>query len=317
MTKISVIIPIYNALADVKMCLESISENFNFSLGEVYLINDCSNEETSEFLVGYAKSHSEFKLISNEENLGFIKTCNKGMKIAQNEIVVLLNSDTKIPKEFCERIIKCFESDEEIGVASPVSSHTCSYYIPLPKGYNLEKMNKNLRSKHTCCYPLIPAAEGFCFCIRKKVIDQQGYLDEIYGKGYHEEVDFAYRAITNGWKNVLIDDLYVYHKRQASFGKEQREKLIAQNNPEFHARWGGFRQNYEKENNLVNPIIQIEKELFPIRTFLTRNNRETCPRNFGERIFSIKNTKDKRHKVLTIVGLKLKFKKHPTESCKV
>ena len=48
--KISVIIPVYNALEDVKLCLESLLKNFNFELGDICLINDCSNEETTEFL---------------------------------------------------------------------------------------------------------------------------------------------------------------------------------------------------------------------------------------------------------------------------
>ena len=208
-------------------------KNFNFNLGEVILINDSSNQETTSFLDAFCSVNNQFCLLNNEENLGFVKTCNKGMQLAKGDVVVLLNSDTIIPEEFCERIIKCFESDDKIGVASPISSHTYSYFIPLPKNYTVEKMNKLLRKKHKSTYSLIPAAEGFCFCIRKEVIEQQGCLDEVWGKGYHEEVDFAYRSITNGWKNVLIDDLYVYHKRQASFGSENRAKLIEQNNPNF------------------------------------------------------------------------------------
>ena len=50
MKKITIIVPIYNALDDVKICLKSLVENFNFTLGDVILINDCSNNETKEFL---------------------------------------------------------------------------------------------------------------------------------------------------------------------------------------------------------------------------------------------------------------------------
>lgn len=136
-------------------------------------------------------------MIENSENLGFVKTCNNGLKSSNESIVVLLNSDTVIPKNFCEKIIKCFDFDPQIGVASPISSCAASYYIRQAKNCSLEKMNI-LVEKRKCTHPLIPAAEGFCFCIRKDVIQQQGYLDEVYGRGYHEEVDFAYRAITNG-----------------------------------------------------------------------------------------------------------------------
>lgn len=310
MSKISVIVPIYNALDALKVLLASLLKNFNFELGEILLINDYSNQETREYLTQFVNEHSKFKLFNNEKNLGFVKTCNKGMQLASGDIIVLLNSDTEIPSNFCEQIIKCFESDSKIGIASPISSHSWLFYIPLPKNYSLEKMNSKLRQKHKCSYPLIHAAEGFCFCIRKEVIEKQGYLDEIYGKGYHEEVDFAYRAISNGWKNVLIDNLYVYHKRHASFGVEQREILLKQNDTVYRQRWNGFKENYEKENNLINPVIKIEQEMFPFRTFFFKKKiKKGCSYNFFEELFSIKNSKDKRHKIISILGIKLSLKR--------
>ena len=50
MKRLTVIVPIYNALDDVKICLKSLLENFNFDLGRVFLINDYSDDITSEFL---------------------------------------------------------------------------------------------------------------------------------------------------------------------------------------------------------------------------------------------------------------------------
>lgn len=300
--KITAIIPVYNALNDVKLCLESIIDKFNFELGEVIVINDYSNNKTTDYLRTITKKNPKIQLIENTDNLGFVKTCNKGMKIANGDIVVLLNSDTKIPTEFCERIIKCFETDKEIGIASPIGSYTNAYYIRLPKNYTIEKINKLLQKKHVCSYPLIPAAEGFCYCIRQKVIKQQGYFDEVFGKGYHEETDYSYRAITNGWKNVLIDNLYVYHKRQASFGAETRKKLLQQNNPLFFERWGNFRKLYEKEHKLKNPVILIEQEIFP-------NKRpNSCIRTPLEYLFSIKNSNNKEQKIITVAGLQFKIK---------
>lgn len=264
--KLSVIIPIYNALDDVKLLVKSLQENFNFSLGEICLVNDCSNKETSEYL----KTLTNFQLIENDTNLGFVKTCNKGMKTASNDIIVLLNSDTKIPKNFAERIIDCFESNDKIGVASPISSASLHYYIPLKNDGDLEKINQKLQTKHKSTYPTIPSAEGFCFCIRRQVIEKQGYLDEVYGKGYHEEIDFSYRAITNGWINVLIDNLYVYHKRHASFSDKVRLNQITNNNLIFMERWEHFAENYCKENNIKNPMNKILLDLYPVKTMLKK-----------------------------------------------
>lgn len=288
--KLSVIVPIYNALPDLQKLLKSLIHNFDFSLGEVILVNDKSDAETSDFLIKFCDRHKCFKLINNHENSGFIKTCNRGMRNAKNDIFVLLNSDTIIPTEFCYRIIKCFKSDKNIGVASPIGAHTATYYIEPPFLYSLERMNRRLRRRHKCEYPVVPAAEGYCFCIRKEVFLQQGGLDEIYGKGYHEEVDFSYRANDNGWKNVLIDDLYVYHKRHASFGTAQRSELIKQNTKTFINRWGCFR------TDTSNIIRKIRYEVLPVPLL--------------KRIFSVDYSWDRKYKIIRVLGLQ--FKKNMT-----
>lgn len=292
MKKVSIIIPIYNALDEVKLLLKSICDNLNFELSEVILVNDFSNNDTSDYLKDFVIKNKNFILLNNDKNLGFVKTCNKGMNVAKGDIIVLLNSDTLIPKEFAERIIKCFDSDKNIGVASPVRTFGGQFAIKMPKDWSLEQANQYLRKKHKCIYPRIPSAEGCCFCIRKTVLEKQGYLDEVYGKGYHEEVDFAYRANTNGWKNVLIDDLYIYHKMHASFGTEFRKKLIEQNNIIFYERWSDFYSNFVQKYNYKNPVEKIENELFPMR-----------------KIFSISDSREKTHKIITIFGLRIKFRK--------
>ncbi len=287
--KITVVVPIYNALEEVKLLLDSLKENFNFYLGETILINDCSKQDTTDFLNKFAKDNTQFILVNNEENLGFIKTCNKGMKMAKGDIVVLLNSDTIIPKEFCERIIKCFNSDSKIGTASPISSFSGQNYIPLRENMSIEDMNNLLRLKHKCIYPRLSSAEGFCYCIRKSVIETQGYLDEIYGKGYCEEVDFSQRASVNGWKNVLIDDLYVYHKRCCSFGKKKRTEQMKKNNDIYNSRYAVWRCI----NIPADTMDIIKKEMFP-----------------PKRIFSVRNeyNNSQQHKIISILGIKIKIR---------
>lgn len=304
--KLSIVIPIYNALDDVKILLKSLNTNLDFNICEVFLLNDCSGQDTTEFLESFIKEYSHYKYIKNEENLGFVKTCNKGMELSLGDIIVLLNSDTKIPNGFCDKVIKCFEYDSNIGIASPISSSSYLYYIPMRENINVEQMNKLLTKNHKYIYPLIPSAEGFCYCIRKEVIENQGYLDTTWGKGYYEEVDYSYRAITNGWKNVLIDDLYVYHKGEASFGKKQRDEFVKQNIIKFKERWEHFCADYVRENDLINPVENIERKMFPNEKI---QERRSCNKSFIENVFSVKNSNDRYYKVLTIFGKSIKWKR--------
>ena len=95
------------------------------------------------------------------------------------------------------------------------------------------------------------------------MIDKIGYLDEIYGKGYHEESDFSFRAIVYGYKNVLIDDLYVYHKRCCSFGQKERSAQLFRNGEVYNSRYSVLRK-IVSENINEKIIYKIEEELFPM-----------------------------------------------------
>lgn len=292
--KISVIIPIYNALEELKRLLSSILLNLNFQITEVILVNDSSNENTTIFLENFVSINRNFVYLKNEENLGFVQTCNKGMSVANGDIVVLLNSDTEIPYDFSEKIVKCFNSDEKIGIASPIASSSLKHFITLPEKYDIEKVNKLLDKKHKPRYPKIFACEGFCFCIRKDVISFQGGLDTVFDKGYCEEVDFALKAKSNGWKNVLIDNLYVYHRTHSSFSDKQRNELFKKNNKIFVERWS----KELKKAGSHTPVEDIEDKIF-LNPFLY----------WFYKIFSFRKSKRSNHYILAICGLRIKIKR--------
>ena len=220
--KISVVVPVFNAIDDVKKCLQSVKENFDFSDGEVLIVDDCSGEETAAYLKKESATNPDkFTLFRNP---GFPKTCNNGIAKAKGEIIVLLNSDTMIPARFCEKIAACFDSDPLIAVASPIAAYSGSYFIPLRDGETVASMNEKIEKLHKPTYPAIPTAEGFCLCLRKSALDKFGALDEIYGKGFNEERDLSFRMASKGLRCVLIDNLYVFHKRHASFGSAARTR---------------------------------------------------------------------------------------------
>lgn len=278
--KISIIIPVYNAVEDLKLCVKSILENVNFDTTSVLLIDDCSNEETAQYIKTISENE-KIRTIKNEENLGFIKTCNKGLETENADIYILLNSDTILPKNFSEKIIECFKSDENIGIASPVASFSSRYYFLKPNNMTLEDINQRLEKVHKTTYPSVPSCEGFCFCIKQSTIDKIGYLDTIYGKGYHEEIDYSYRAVKDGIKCVLIDNMYVYHKNNSSFGNKKRNEYIKINSKIFNERWGDFRERWINANNHINPIKQIRKEFFNGK-FITNCEKAVLVNLFGK-----------------------------------
>jgi GT2 family glycosyltransferase len=64
---------------------------------------------------------------------------------------------------------------------------------------------------------------GFCFYIRRELIDAIGVFDPAFGPGYGEENDFCMRALSAGYRSVLCDDAYVLHVGGRSFEGQKSE----------------------------------------------------------------------------------------------
>ena len=258
--KLTIVIPIYNALTDVKLCLASLLNANLLKQTKVLLMDDCSNKETQNYLQKFIKKHTNFTLYRNQQNQGFIKNCNKGIDMAKGDIVVLLNSDTRVPSGFDKRILQCFKSDKNIALASPLSTHSGLFNIPENNQYNLQQIDKVVQKYAKCEYPLI-TPEGFCFAIRKSVTDKIGKLDEIFGKGYCEEDDLVLRALYNGYKTVLIDNLIVAHKSHASFTSEVRKLYLEHNLKIFRRRWGNQQTKVREDSDMWKIIKNINNTI--------------------------------------------------------
>lgn len=246
MHKLSLIIPVYNSLAEVKICLERLAPGLTgMEEGqcEVLVINDASNAECTAYLRDFAAAGlpgCHLRLQENESNQGYLNNVNAGLAATDGEICVLLNSDTALPTGAARRILACFESDPKIGLASPVASHCGLFSIPFKPGLSplqVDLMDAKIR-QIAPQYPEAILPDGFCFCLRRELFQALGGFDLVYAPGYWEEYDLGMRARAAGWRTVLIDNIYVYHKAQASFGSKRNRDLQQRNEKLFMERWG-------------------------------------------------------------------------------
>ena len=66
--------------------------------------------------------------------------------------------------------------------------------------------------------------------INYDLIQEIGFFsEEEFGKGYGEENDWCQRAIVHGYKNLIVANLFVYHKHGGSFSAEQKALLMKEN----------------------------------------------------------------------------------------
>ena len=221
---IDIIIPVYNAFADVVRCLDSVLRLTPVHV-RIVLIDDASTDpRIAPYLMQVQSQHSERVLyLQNESNLGFVQTVNRGMALSQND-VVLLNSDAEVTPDWLDRLVACAEADPSTATVTPFSNNAeiCAYPVfcrnTQVADLDLTALCQTMAQAHDGSYPEIPTAVGFCMFIRRKALDAVGLFDaERFGRGYGEENEFCCRASVAGFKHWLCTDALVVHHGGRSF----------------------------------------------------------------------------------------------------
>ena len=219
-----IIVPVFNALDHIKVCLESITCTVPAN-ARVLLIDDASTDlrvrPVLQSWVNEAKPYRQ--LLVHEKNQGFVATANRGMRLAATD-VVLLNSDTQVTSGWLQHLTDCLGSDPSFATATPWSNNgeivsIPTFCAPNPVPENPDAIAAAITSCSKPHYPEMPTAVGFCMAISFRAIQRVGLFDEeTFGRGYGEENDFCQRAEQAGLRNVLCDNAYVIHHGGASFG---------------------------------------------------------------------------------------------------
>ncbi|WP_353573347.1 glycosyltransferase [Candidatus Albibeggiatoa sp. nov. BB20] len=256
-----IIVPIFNSLSYVKTCIDSVLAHTDSNQYQLYLINDASDKTTSNYLEQIAQKSENIHLIVNSTNLGFVKSCNLGMSIAQSPYVLLLNSDVIVSPNWLFNLMKCAESDQNIASVNPITNNADQIDLAMTQGSNFYDMNWQLQEKFdgkTIALDVVTGV-GFCLLLRQSILQKVGLFDEVYGKGYCEESDLCMRLTTQGYRTVLTPDVYVYHQGQASFA-HSHERYIA-NRQIFDQRWKSEYLRQFHAYKKTNPLKMVQ-ELF-------------------------------------------------------
>jgi GT2 family glycosyltransferase len=234
---ISIIIVNYNVQYFIEQCLNSIYgiSDFDGKFEVIVVDNDSSDGSINLIKEKFEQVH----LIENSENVGFSVANNQGIDIAKGKYVLLLNPDTIVEEH---TLAKCFtemESDTKIGALGVKMVDGAGLFLPESKRGFPSPMASFYR--FTGIYKLFPKspkvnayyqgqiavdekAEVDILCgafmfIRKKVLDQIGYLDEAFFM-YGEDIDLSYRISQAGFKVLYFPDTTIIHFKGESTRKD-------------------------------------------------------------------------------------------------
>lgn len=249
--KVSILILTYNNFDYNKLCLYSIYSNTTYPNFEVIVVDNASSDETPEWLSEFSRSHDNFRLILNKENLGFAGGNNQAAREADGEFLVFLNNDTVVTQGWIEGLLARMQDDPVVGLVGPVTNSTGNEArIPVQYGTpaEMEKFASDRVNLMAGRYFDIRMLAFYCVMARKGQYELMGGLDERYSVGMFEDDDIAIRYHQQGFRVVCAEDVFIHHFQGASFGKldnERYQKIFDENRRKYEEKWGRKWEPYE------------------------------------------------------------------------
>ena len=111
--KVSLLIPIYNAEASIRLCLDSAAAQTLPEL-EILCLNDGSTDDSAAVCREYAERDGRFRLLQHEENRGSMEARKTLTEAARGEYIMFLDADDVLKKDACARAYEriCREKTE-------------------------------------------------------------------------------------------------------------------------------------------------------------------------------------------------------------
>lgn len=214
---ISIIIPNFNGLKLLKICLQSLKKQ-TFKNSEIIIVDNGSTDSSVAFI---KENYSSCQIIQLDKNYGFAKAVNEGIKKSKGKYVVLLNNDTEVDKNFLKHLVETADQ-QDVGFLTAKRFNYYKRNLIDSAGDDMDSAGhlilRGFGQKNSAEFDksgyIFLASGGSCL-IKKEVFEKIGYFDEDYFM-YMEDADFFFRAQLAGFQGWYEPRAVVYHMRMAS-----------------------------------------------------------------------------------------------------
>lgn len=242
--RVSVVIPNWNGEKLLRKNLPKVIESGvgSWELGvrgrkeslviEIIVVDDGSKDKSIEYLKTIVLNseprtqNPELKIIENKKNRGFIYSCNRGVKEAKGEIIVLLNNDVVPEKGFLEHALPHFKDPKVFAVSFHEPDWSWAR-IEWQKGFVQHFSGPKTNVAHISAW-----ASGGSAAFRKSIWQELGGFDPLYAPFYWEDIDLSYRAWKRGYKVLWEPKAVVYHKHEGTISRFSKNyvRMISERN---------------------------------------------------------------------------------------
>jgi GT2 family glycosyltransferase/SAM-dependent methyltransferase len=248
--KVSIIIPVYGKLTYTLRCLASILKFYPQASFEVIVVDDCSPYGSSRAL----RLIKGIRLIENNKNLGFIRSCNAGASIAHGEYVYFLNNDTKVTLNFLDALLKTFQDFSNVGLVGSKLIYPDGRLQEAGGVIWRDGSAWNFGRLQDVASPIYNYAREVDYCsgasivIPLNIFNELGGFDEHYLPAYCEDSDLALKIRSKGYSVIYQPLSTVIHYEGITSGTDTGQGIKSyqiNNTKKLFERWETVLKNHQ------------------------------------------------------------------------
>jgi len=240
--EVSVIIPIYNKEKLTLECLASVARHTQECSYEIIVIDDGSAPRAEEILTAV----KGLKYLRNQENVGFLRSCNRAAKVARGRFLVFLNNDVQVTSSWLSALLKVFSMYPNVGAVGP--------RILFPDG-RLQEAGALIQSDASTQLiglfddPALPRysttrevdyVSGCCFVVPRALFRELNGFDAAFAPGYCEDVDLCMRIRDRELRIFYNAESVIIHHLSATadaLSPDYKQALAVQHQQILSERW--------------------------------------------------------------------------------
>lgn len=245
--QVSIVIPVYGKIDYTLHCLASISSYHPQVDFEIIVVDDCSPDNTFEIL----SAVNGIVLIRNNENLGFIRSCNKGADSARGEYIYFLNNDTQVTHKWLDELLQTFHEFPGTGLVGSKLIYPDGKLQEAGgliwrdgNAWNFGKFNDPSAPIYNYARE-VDYCSGASILLPKSLFEEIGGFDEHFLPAYCEDSDLALKIREKGYRVIYQPMSTVIHFEGVTSGNDLSQGTKAyqvENTRKLNERWKNYLQ---------------------------------------------------------------------------
>ncbi|MBW3019788.1 glycosyltransferase family 2 protein [Candidatus Woesearchaeota archaeon] len=192
---ITIIIPAHNEEDYIEKCIKSVMRSEFNGAKQIIVVDDGSIDRTYEIA-------SKFKItVLKSKHSGKALSINKALKIANGEVIAIVDADSEIQKDSLKKVVREIERKNVVAACCPVRVKNRNKFICM--WLNIEQLYNSLIRRIFKKINANIVTPGPLSVYRKDALMEIGGFSN---KGFSEDIDVAIRLIRKGHKIGFAND---------------------------------------------------------------------------------------------------------------